>query len=406
MGQHTKKSYKKGEVIMRQGDEGLSAFIIEAGRVAITVEQPDGKMFHVGDRGEGSIIGEMSIVDDAPRTATVTAIEDCKMLEISKDDFTSRLEATDPVIQTISHVILARYRDMLKRAEIFGEEKRFPPPESLEKKVSGSDDIIESIRINNELELAIENNDLYLNYQPLVDLKTGQVIGAEALVRWQHPDMGFVSPGLFIPVAEKSGLILDITQWVVDAAASGLQRMLAREHEKLKDVYISVNFSSYDFNDPNFVDKLFNVAYEHKIKPEQLTLEITERILIQQPDKAKKVLTECRKHGMKVALDDFGTGYSSLSYLHYFPLDILKVDQSFVQEIDHDDRSFELVKSIITLGSNLGLKTIAEGVETGGQAKKLIEAGCDAVQGYFYARPMPEDEFVDAIKDWSPPNLD
>lgn len=406
MGQHTKKSYKAGEVIMYQGSDGHSAFIIEEGRVSITVLQPDGSLLEVGTRGAGSIIGEMSIVDNAPRTATVTALEDCKMLEISKDDYTSRLKASDPVIQMITQVILTRYRDMLKRAEILGDARRFPPPELLEKKITESSAVFESVRINNELQGAIDNNDLYLNYQPLVNLKSGEIIGAEALVRWEHSEMGFISPGVFIPVAEQSGMILDITRWVINAATDGMERMTNDTNLKTGEMYISINLSSYDFSNHDFVDHLFTVINDHDLNPEQLTLEITERILIQAPDIAKKVLRECKERGMKIALDDFGTGYSSLSYLHYFPIDILKIDQSFVQELEQDERSFELVKSIIMLGQNLGLNTIAEGVETAGQAKRLIEAGCDCVQGYFYAKPMAEDDFIEAIKNWSAPALD
>lgn len=399
---HSNKSYKAGEIIMKQGDKGSSAFIIEEGRVEIVLERPDGALVQVGTRGKGSIIGEMAIVDDSPRVATVKAIEDCELLEITKEDFSSRLHSTDPVIQMISQVILTRYRDMLKRAEILGDEPRYPPPELMEKKITEQSEAFESVRINNELQLAIQNNDLTLNYQPLVDLKSGNIIGAEALLRWTHKDLGFISPGIFIPIAERSGLILDVTKWVVKESARSMHAMQEKVNG-IDDLYISINFSSYDFAQDDFVDHLMKTADEQNIKPNQLTLEITERILIQQPDKAKHVLEQCHDKGMKIALDDFGTGYSSLSYLHYFPIDILKIDQSFVQELEEDPRSYELVKSIIALGKNLDLSVIAEGVETEVQAKKLVEAGCDQGQGYFFAKPMPEKEFTDLIPNWTSP---
>lgn len=399
---NTKLFFAAGETIMQQGDEGTSAYIIEEGRVEIVLERPDGRKVNVGTRGEGSIVGEMAIVDDSPRVASVIAVEDCKMLEITKEDFSKRLDSTDPIIQMISQVILTRYRDMLKRAKILGAEQQYPPPEALEKRISHHSDAVEAVRISNELGKALENDDLEVHYQPLIDLKSGKIKGAEALLRWTHDELGFISPGLFIPIAETTGQITDVTRWVLDKASHGLEKIKAAMGAN-EDLYISINFSSYDFARTDFVEHLLKTIDECHLNTSEIVLEITERVLIQQPDQAKIVLEACHNRGIRIALDDFGTGYSSLSYLHYFPIDILKVDQSFVQNIEEDKRTFELVKSIIGLGKNMELEVIAEGVETEAQARKLIEAECDSVQGYFFAKPMAEADFISTLENWSSP---
>ncbi len=401
IGDPSRKPFASGAVIMRQGDHGDCAYIIEDGLVEILVERPDGKIQNVGTRGPGSIIGEMAIVDDAPRTATVKAIQDCRMLEISREDFARRLKSTDPVIQMISQVILTRYRDTLARIEILGESPNYPPPEAVERSLSGQSDVLETVRIANDFRDALKNGGLQLHYQPIVDLARGDVIGFEALMRWTHPQHGFISPGVFIPIAEKSGLIVEASKWAVREACSALAR-IETSLSRPKSLYMSVNFSSHDFAEQDFVPNLLDTVRKSRIEPRQLKLEITERLLIQQPDNAKATLQKCREHGIGIAIDDFGTGYSSLSYLYYFPIETLKIDQSFVRAMYKDERSLELVKSIIGLGLNMGMTIIAEGVEHAEEANLLNDLACNAAQGYHFARPMPEEKIVELLAGWQP----
>jgi len=400
-GARTKKSFKAGEVIMRQGEKGDCAYIIEEGQVEILVDTPGGKTQQVGTRGVGTIIGEMAIVDDAPRTATVVAVKDCKMLEITREDFSQRLKTTDPVIQMISQVILTRYRDMLTRADILRESQNHPPPEAIERSYTAKTDVVESVKIANEFKLALENGDLELHYQPIVDLGKGGVIGFEALMRWTHKTDGFISPGVFIPIAEKSGLIVEASKWALLEACSALRRIEAAVGNA-KPMYMSVNFSSHDFAEPDFVDNVMKTVATTGVQPKQVKLEITERLLIQQPDNAKETLNACRKAGMGIAIDDFGTGYSSLSYLYYFPIEILKIDQSFIRAMYREDRSLELVKSIVGLGKNMGLAIVAEGVENIEEARLLQDMGCDSAQGYYFAKPMPESKIIELLRRWEP----
>ena len=400
----SKRSYSTGETIMRQGEKGDCAYIIEDGVVEISIQRPDGKTQIVGTRGPGSIIGEMAIVDDAPRTATVRAIKDCKMLEISRDDFANRLKLSDPVLQMISQVILTRYRDTLTRAEILGEGSSWPPAESIELDYAAQTDVVESIKIANEFQAALENNQLQLYYQPIVNLTNGKVLGFEALMRWIHPEKGFISPGVFIPIAEKNGLIVEASRWALGESCRALKRIEGRVGSE-GELYMSVNFSSTDFASENFLDHVYRILSESDVPANQVKLEITERLLIQQPDNAKQSLDLCRQAGMSIAIDDFGTGYSSLSYLYYFPIDTLKIDQSFVRAMSKDEKSLELVKSIIDLGRNMRMNIIAEGVETPDEAKILKGIGCDGAQGYHFAKPMPEKDVIEALRSWSPQRM-
>ncbi len=396
-----KKSFSAGALVMKQGEKGDCAYIIEEGLVEVSVQSPDGKVQVVGTRGPGTIIGEMAIVDNAPRAATVKALKDCKMLEITRDDFSQRLHTADPVIQMIAQVILTRYRDILTRSEILRDSSSWPPPEALERSYAAQTDVVESVKIANQFRAALENGELSLYYQPIIDLSKGHVVGFEALMRWIHPEQGFISPGVFIPIAEKSGLIVEASKWALAEACAALRRI--EKKLKVKEpLYMSVNFSSHDFAQHDFVDNMLSTIRKADVDPHQIKLEITERLLIQQPDNAKETLQACRDAGIGIAIDDFGTGYSSLSYLYYFPIEILKIDQSFIRVMYKEERSLELVKSIIGLGKNMNLTVIAEGVEDREEARLLRDMGCDTAQGYYFAKPMPEDDVVGLLSRWDP----
>jgi EAL domain-containing protein (putative c-di-GMP-specific phosphodiesterase class I) len=396
----TYKSFKAGSIIMRQGEKGESAYIIEKGRVEIMIERPGGKTQSVGTRGPGTMIGEMAIVDNAPRTATVKAVEDCDLLEITQEDFSRRLNSADPVLKMTAQVILTRYRDTLTRAEIRGDNYNWPPAEALELRHAEMTDAVGNIKIANDLKAALNNKELSLHYQPIVNLqKNGQVAGFEALMRWNHPTKGPISPGIFIPIAEESGLIVKASQWALRESCRALKRIEGTTGYDT-GLYMSVNFSSTDFASEDFVGSVYNTISESDVKPSQVHIEITERLLMLQPDNAKDTLNMCRKAGMSIAIDDFGTGYSSLSYLHYFPIDTLKIDQSFVRDMHKNEPSKALVKSIIDLGKNLKMKIVAEGVETKEEATELKKLGCDLAQGYYFAKPMPEKEVTALLQDW------
>jgi EAL domain-containing protein (putative c-di-GMP-specific phosphodiesterase class I) len=399
-GTQTRKMYKVGDTIMRQGERGESAYIIEKGRVEILIEKANGVVQRVGTRGAGTIIGEMAIVDNEPRIATVKAIEDCSLLEITQADFNRRLKTADPVLQITAQVILTRYRDMLMRTAILKESAAYPTPEDLERGYMEQLNAVETITMANEFRAAIGTEQLSLHYQPIMNLNTGLVDGFEALMRWNHPEKGPISPGIFIPVAEDSGLIVEASRWALREACRALRRMEAKVGLE-RDLFMSVNFSSTDFAEESFLDTIYTILSETDVAPHKVHLEITERLLMNQPQNAKETLTMCRKAGLGIAIDDFGTGYSSLSYLHYYPIDTLKIDQSFIRNMLQDKTSGELVKSIIALGTNMNMKIIAEGVEHAEEAEILKKMGCGHAQGYYFSRPHAEKEITDKLIQWA-----
>ena len=393
-----KKSFQSGEIIMSQGDVGHCAYIIETGRVEILIQTNNGETQYVGSRGPGTMIGEMAILDDSPRTATVRATEDCELLEITKEDFSLRLDNADPILNMTTQVILTRYRDMLKRSQIIGDPPTLGGAEDIELTYSQGSSVVETVKITNDFESALNSNEISLHYQPLIDLQQNKIAGFEALMRWEHPEKGFISPAVFIPIIEDSGLIVKASAWALKESLMALKRIEHRagyDHE----LFMSVNFSSRDFAADGFVDSVYETISVSDVAASQVHLEITERLLMGQPDNAKDTLSMCQNAGMSISIDDFGTGYSSLSYLHYFPIDTLKIDRSFVKDMLENESSLALVKSIIGLGKSLNMKIIAEGVENKEEGVKLKEMGCDMAQGYYFARPMPEKDVTEFVSD-------
>jgi diguanylate cyclase (GGDEF)-like protein len=235
---------------------------------------------------------------------------------------------------------------------------------------------------------------LELWYQPQLGLSSGKVIGAEALLRWRTSDGNFISPAVFIPLAEYSGLIVEIGEWVINKACAQIKLL---EDKSFNDITISVNVSIPQFRCGNFVETVLNATQKHQILPCKLELEITENILMDDPQMVIDALVSLKKQGISIALDDFGTGFSSMSYVQKLPLDRLKVDRTFIRDIALEGQSV-IAETIIDLGKKMHLKVIAEGIEEVEQQKRLLELGCDEVQGFYYAKPMPSDEFLAFLK--------
>lgn len=392
---NNKKHYAAGETFINQGDKGGSAFLIESGRVEILIEHEKGLVQSLGTRGPGSLIGEMAIVDDQPRTASVKAIEDSELLEITKNDFERRLNSADPVIQMIMRIILTRYRDTLERAHILGRKDN-SIPENLEKDYVAQANAIETLKLGNEFKDSLEKGHIELHYQPIIDIQSSNILGFEALMRWNHPEKGFISPNIFIPIIEENGFILHASEWALRESCEALSR-IQKQNPDNDNLFMSVNFSSIDIAEPGFSSKLLEITKQTGIRPDQIHVEITERLLMEEPEKAKKALEGCRDLGACISIDDFGTGYSSLSYLHYFPINILKIDRSFIANMVEDETAMELVKSIIALCQNMKMKIIAEGIETKEQKALLNDLKCDCGQGYFIAKPVPEKNVNDLL---------
>jgi EAL domain-containing protein (putative c-di-GMP-specific phosphodiesterase class I) len=241
-----------------------------------------------------------------------------------------------------------------------------------------------------ELRRAIAGGELRLYLQPKYLADTGAMQGAEALVRWQHPERGLLLPGEFIPLAEETGQITALTAWVLDQVGALSARCAAAG---LPGVPLAVNVAAPCFMDDDLVGDLATLVRRHGMSPSSLVLEVTESMLMNDLDRAVARLHALHAQGFKLSLDDFGTGYSSLAYLKRFPIDELKIDRSFVMDVDQGDKGSALIAAIVTLAHLMQMQVVAEGVETAGQAAALQRLGCDIHQGYFYARPMPVEAF-------------
>lgn len=244
------------------------------------------------------------------------------------------------------------------------------------------------LALRGELRHAIENGDLFLLYQPKINLQTSRVIGVEALVRWRHPRLGTIPPDQFIPLAEHTGLIKPLTLWVLNAALSQCRAW----REAGAELAVAVNLSARNLQDPQVSDQIADLLETWSIPPQMLELEITESVIMADPARAMEILTRLSKKGVRLSIDDFGTGYSSLGYLKKLPVDEIKIDKSFVKEMAVDGDDTVIVRSIVDLAHNLGLQVIAEGVEDQETWDALVILGSDAAQGYFMSRPIPADE--------------
>jgi diguanylate cyclase (GGDEF)-like protein len=250
---------------------------------------------------------------------------------------------------------------------------------------------VERQSLEGSLRNALEGEQFLLHYQPKVNLDTGEITGVEALIRWQHPDRGLISPGRFIPIAEDSGLIVQIGRWVLREACRQTREWQDAGWLRLP---IAVNVSALEFRDPGFIDSVRTVLQETGLEARYLELELTEGVLMEDGQSTAAVLQELKEMGVHLAVDDFGTGYSSLSYLQQFPIDVLKIDQSFVHHITGNPDDSPIVSAIIDMGKNLKQRVIAEGVETQGQLAFLQSQRCAEGQGYLFSRPLGAAQFT------------
>jgi EAL domain-containing protein (putative c-di-GMP-specific phosphodiesterase class I) len=252
------------------------------------------------------------------------------------------------------------------------------------------DTALKRLELKADLQRAVDNEELVLHYQPVIELETGRIEGFEALVRWEHPVRGMVPPLDFIPLAEETGLIVPIGNWVLREAC---RRAIELQERFPTDppLHMAVNLSARQLQRPEVVSDVGLALMETGLEPSHLVLEITESVMMQDVELSTQRLTELKELGVKLAVDDFGTGYSSLNYIRRFPVDILKVDKSFVDGVTGGGEESALAAAIIELASILRLRPVAEGIERADQLEKLLALSCDLGQGYYFARPLPPD---------------
>lgn len=254
--------------------------------------------------------------------------------------------------------------------------------------------VAERLEIENRMRIAIIENQFTLVYQPKVDLYTKKPVGVEALIRWKHPERGLISPDVFIPISEETGMILAIGEWVIKNA---IQTMRTWRDKGVKEISMAVNISTKQFKHERLISTIAENLKLYKVNPQELEIELTESSVMENADAAIRIMQEIRKLGAKIAIDDFGTGYSSLGYLKKLPISSLKIDRSFVSELTSDKDSRTIILAVSNLAHNLGLTVVAEGAETEAQVQILAESGVDMIQGFYYAKPMSSEDCLEFL---------
>jgi diguanylate cyclase (GGDEF)-like protein/PAS domain S-box-containing protein len=301
----------------------------------------------------------------------------------------ARMESdVDGADQLLRNADLAMYR---AKAAGQGGYERYDPEMHTE--------LVQRVQLESDLRRALEAGELFLQYQPTFDLGSGQIVGAEALARWNHPVRGLVPPTEFIPLAEASGLIRPLGAWVLREACRQAAEWQRNSPPRERPLTLNINLSGRQLQSPEVVDDVARALTESGLSPSALVLEMTESVLMDDNEDVLTILKQLKQLGPRLAIDDFGTGYSSLSYLHRFPVDMLKIDRSFVERLSHASDNAELARTIVRLGQSLQLVTVAEGVEDSAQFLALRRMGCDVGQGYYFGRPMESEEISRLLGD-------
>jgi diguanylate cyclase (GGDEF)-like protein len=379
------------------GDEVLKAF---ATRLAETL--PDTAI--LARSGEDEFAAMLPLdqqVDEAETRAkeVIAAFRD-QSISVLDEDFQVRCSigvAVSPEDSDLPEDVLKCADIALNRAKVEGRDRY--------KRYEGTynEDIQKRFQILRDLRVAMDLEELDLYFQPQIDLRSGRLVGAEALIRWwRYGENGlgghFVSPVDFIPVAEQSGLILPLGDWIMRKACETARSWA---DDGLGDLRVAVNMSGYQFSQQDAVKKIESIIADTGIKPSQLEIEVTESVFMEDTDHSVKMLKAIQAMGIEIAIDDFGTGYSSLSYLQRFPMDKLKIDRAFVRHLDEQHDNLVLTRTIIALCKTMGLKVVAEGVESKAEQKILIDEGCDYVQGFRYSAPLPDIKFRKLVQNYN-----
>ncbi|WP_246685541.1 MULTISPECIES: EAL domain-containing protein [unclassified Methylobacterium] len=366
----------------------------------------------IAERAAGEIVGEMALLDAGPRSASARAIEDCILVSVSEEQIRHRLHNADPILRLCFGVIMACCRDAVALPRPNGTvapNGRVAPTRAAGAHFSPSlkadfEASIDAMMTERALRLALNRNEFELYLQPIVHLGTEALAGFEALIRWRHPEKGLVHPMAFIPVAEASELIVEITQWVVCEVGRIMPEIMraALQNPAATDgpLFLSINVGGHDLARASFPEMVGEMLRSTGIAPSTLKLEITETTVMRDPVGATEALSQCREAGMGVAIDDFGTGYSSLSDLSKLPITTLKVDREFVRAMLTTPSNRKIIQTILRLADEIGIPVVAEGIEEPAEADALAEMGCAYGQGYRFSRPVPLAETLALTKAW------
>jgi EAL domain-containing protein (putative c-di-GMP-specific phosphodiesterase class I)/CRP-like cAMP-binding protein len=425
-------TFDTDQKIFSEGDPGDCAYIIESGMVEVSLDK-DGRKLVMATLTKGEILGEMAIIDKRPRMATARAIVPTVVTAIPLDYVSQKIEQSDPTVRMFLRLAMARYRDLNARlGQVFEElslvqddatrdayasttmelksvvsqftemQKRIDSavtkpthssPDSMfgEKTLQFTKIVVTEEKLLSE---ALTKKQFRLYYQPIIDLTSNRIAGCEALLRWNHPSGELYLPSRFITQIENSGLIIDLGYWIAEQACQFQSRLF---NDFQQDIFVSINLSGKQFDDQFLVSNLAGIMTRTNAKQERIKFEITESLLMDNPELAAQWLQQLKETGAKLAIDDFGTGYSSFSYLHRFPFDTLKIDRVFVSAMARSLKSNQIVKSLVNLSHDLGMDVIAEGIESKHEGKMMRDFTAEFGQGYYFSQPVNETEFVKLV---------
>ncbi len=400
--------YGPGSAIFREQDLGGHAYIIERGQVKITQDAgTDQKVIAI--LGPGELLGEMSPIDNERRSATATAITETEIIPIGTGQLQEIVENSDPLIQLLLRVLIERLRNTRPENErttggirLLDDEMKSRSLETVRGRA------LNQLKAEKELRDAFSRREFDLYFQPIVRLSDYRLAGFEGLIRWLSPERGVIGPNDFIGLAEETGLIVPIGLWVLEHACYMLKRFQAirdRDFPDEEPLFMSANVSARQLRNLDSVDTIIATIRKTGVDPTAIKIEITEGLLIADPEIAITAINRLKALGVTIALDDFGTGYSSLSYLHRFPLDTLKIDRSFVMSMLKNRESMTVIRTITRLARDLKLSCVSEGIEDPRELTTLKDFGCDYGQGYLFARPLPEREVHEILSRdrlWAP----
>jgi EAL domain-containing protein (putative c-di-GMP-specific phosphodiesterase class I) len=387
------ETYPPGATIYSEGELGHCGYLIIRGCVRTTARRGDREV-EVATLGSGMLLGAMSLIESRPRTTTAQALEATALLPIPRDHLQGKLKRTAPLVRMLLKVALERVRELEGHSTLVEPTTAgLETPDTQERVGETTRQLVfKELSLVNALRNALERGEIEVHYQPINRLADGELAGFEALVRWPRTDADPIPPSQFIPVAEESGLVVPMGAWVLERAIETLRKVRALHHKHFPmdaPPFMSVNVSSRQLYSPRAVQRLADIIERSRVRPEQIKLEITESVMIEDPEAANRALGVLKELGVSIAVDDFGTGYSSLSYLQRFPVDTLKIDQSFVSTMLTNPSSLKILRGVSSLARELGMGTVAEGVETGDQYAQLRRTGCTYAQGFLLSRPVP-----------------
>ena len=381
-----RRSLFAGEVLYRQGESADCAWLIESGEIALSSDDGRRRYEH-GHYGPGEMIGELAMLDGGTRAVTATAASDVVLLAIEDEPFRERIDACDPIVRALVEGLARR----LRRAQAGGENAAMLAAEDLPGDDHEQRAGIDKLRRDAQLRQALDQGDIEVRYQPIYDIPAARVAGYEALVRWELPGNGMVSPAEFIKLAEETSLIVPVGEYVLDRVVALLSSLRDAGNDPLPE--IAVNLSARQLVEPGMARQIVDRVERAGLPPGALKLEVTEsRMLDYEPVAA--VMRHCREHGIRFALDDFGTGYSNLTHLHKLDFEFVKMDQAFARHMFDSPKAMAIVEAIVAMAHGIDAKVICEGVETQAQLQRLRELHVRYAQGYLIGKAAPASEVL------------